>query len=63
MFTALRPSRRDDSIGIMEFANGGVGMVENSWAKRGGMDDRTEIYGEGGVSYPICTWAMRYAHL
>ena len=42
----------DDSICILEFANGGVGLVENSWAKRGGMDDRTEIYGEGGVSYP-----------
>lgn len=41
----------DDSICILEFANGGVGMVENSWARRGGMDDRTEIYGEGGVTY------------
>jgi predicted dehydrogenase len=42
----------DDSICVLEFSNGGVGLVENSWAKRGGMDDRTEIYGEGGVSYP-----------
>jgi len=41
----------DDSICILEFANGGAGLVENSWAKRGGMDDRIEIYGEGGVSY------------
>src|ERR1017187_7514418 len=47
-----RTRGEDDSICILEFANGGVGMVENSWAKRGGMDDRTEIYGEGGVSYP-----------
>lgn len=41
----------DDSLCILEFANGGVGLVENSWARRGGMEDRIEIYGEGGVSY------------
>jgi predicted dehydrogenase len=41
----------DDSICIMEFANGAVGLVENSWARRGGMDDRVEVYGEGGVTY------------
>jgi predicted dehydrogenase len=41
----------DDAICILEFDNGAVGMVECSWAKRGGMFDRTEIYGEGGVTY------------
>lgn len=41
----------DNSICIIEFANGAVGLVENSWARRGGMDDRIEIYGEGGVTY------------
>ena len=41
----------DDSLCILEFANGGVGLVENSWARRGGMEDRIEIYGEGGVAY------------
>ena len=41
----------DDSICIIEFANGAVGRVEDSWARRGGMEDRIEIYGEGGVTY------------
>ena len=53
----------DDSICILEFANGGVGLVENSWAKRGGMDDRTEIYGEGGVSYAEPAHGQRHADL
>ena len=41
----------DDSICILEFANGAVGVVEDSWARRGGMEDRIEVYGEGGVTY------------
>src|SRR5437660_1570304 len=41
----------DDAICILEFENGAVGMVENSWARRGGMFDRVEVYGEGGVTY------------
>ena len=41
----------DDSICIIEFDNNAVGMVENSWARRGGMHDRAEIYGEGGLTY------------
>ena len=41
----------DDAITIIEFENGAVGMVENSWARRGGMEDRIEIYGEGGLTY------------
>jgi myo-inositol 2-dehydrogenase/D-chiro-inositol 1-dehydrogenase len=41
----------DDSVCVIEFDNGAVGIVENSWARRGGMDDRVEVYGEGGVTY------------
>jgi len=41
----------DNCVCIIEFENGAVGVIENSWAKRGGMDDRIEVYGEGGVSY------------
>jgi predicted dehydrogenase len=41
----------DDSLCILEFENNATGLVENSWARRGGMEDRIEVYGEGGVTY------------
>ena len=41
----------DNSICILEFDNGAVGLVEDSWARRGGMDDRIEVYGSEGVTY------------
>jgi predicted dehydrogenase len=41
----------DNSFCILEFENGAVGMVEDSWARRGGMDDRIEVYGDLGVTY------------
>jgi len=41
----------DNSIALVEFEGGAVGMAEESWAKRGGMDDRAEIYGSEGVTY------------
>lgn len=41
----------DDSICILEFEDGAEGLIENSWARRGGMEDRIEVYGEGGVTY------------
>ncbi|MBV8551451.1 MAG: Gfo/Idh/MocA family oxidoreductase [Acidobacteriaceae bacterium] len=41
----------DEALCILEFENEAVGVVENSWAKRGGMFDRVEVYGEGGVTY------------
>ncbi len=41
----------DNSICVIEFENDAVGLVEDSWARRGGMDDRIEVYGEGGVTY------------
>ena len=48
---ADRTRGEDDSLCILEFEGGAVGLVENSWARRGGMDDRVEVYGEGGVTY------------
>ena len=41
----------DNTIAIIEFEGGATGMAEESWAKRGGMDDRAEIYGSDGVTY------------
>ena len=41
----------DNSIAMVEFEGGPIGIVENSWAKHGGMDDRVEVYGTDGVIY------------
>jgi predicted dehydrogenase len=41
----------DHAILLLEFEGGAVGMAEESWAKPGGMDDRSEIYGTAGVTY------------
>jgi len=41
----------DNALCILEFENGAVGLVENSWTKGGGMDDRVEVYGDAGVTY------------
>ena len=41
----------DNSICVIEFENNTVGLVEDSWARRGGMEDRIEVYGDGGVTY------------
>lgn len=40
----------DDALCILEFENGATGFIEDSWARRGGMHDRAEIYGEGGLT-------------
>ncbi len=40
-----------NSICIVEFEDGAIGVAENSWAKHGGMDDRVEVYGDAGVVY------------
>ena len=40
----------DHTICIVEFEGGGVVLAENSWAKRGGVDDRCEIYGSEGFT-------------
>jgi predicted dehydrogenase len=41
----------DECICIIDFENGAKGVIEDSWARRGGMEDRIEVYGEGGVTY------------
>ena len=38
----------DEAHCILEFENGEIGIVENSWTRRGGMDDRIEVYGSDG---------------
>lgn len=54
MSTVLHKDRtdcEDNSVVIIEFENGVTAIAENSWAKHGGMDDRCEVYGTGGVVY------------
>lgn len=41
----------DNAIVILEFEDGVVAMMEESWTKLGGMDDCAEIHGSGGVAY------------
>jgi myo-inositol 2-dehydrogenase / D-chiro-inositol 1-dehydrogenase len=41
----------DNALCILEFENGATGLVENSWARRGGMDDRIEVFGDAGLTY------------
>ncbi len=54
MSTVLHKERtkgEDNSVMIIEFENGVTAVAENSWAKHGGMDDKSEVYGTGGVVY------------
>ena len=54
MSTVLHKGRtrgEDNSVMIIEFENGVTAVAENSWAKHGGMDDRCEVHGTGGVVY------------
>ncbi|HZS51983.1 MAG TPA: Gfo/Idh/MocA family oxidoreductase [Bryobacterales bacterium] len=46
-----RTKGEDDSTAIIEFAGGAVAVIENSWAKRGGIEDALEIHGSDGVIY------------
>ena len=41
----------ENSVCIVEFEGGATGVAENSWAKLGGMEDRVEVCGTGGVMY------------
>ena len=41
----------DNCVVILEFEGGGIAVIEDSWAKPGGMDDRIELYGTEGVVY------------
>ena len=54
MSTVLHKDRtkgEDNSVVILEFENGVTAVAENSWAKHGGMDDKSEVHGTGGVVY------------
>jgi myo-inositol 2-dehydrogenase / D-chiro-inositol 1-dehydrogenase len=44
-----RTCAEDNSVIILEFEGGGIAVIEDSWAKHGGMDDRVELYGIEGV--------------
>jgi len=46
-----RTRGEDNSIVILEFETGAAALIEDSWAKPGGMDDVAEIYGADGVIY------------
>jgi predicted dehydrogenase len=46
-----RTSGDDEAITIIEFDNGAIGMVENSWNRPGGMDDSIEVFGAKGQTY------------
>jgi predicted dehydrogenase len=41
----------DNAIIVLEFENDAVALIEESWARHGGMDDRAEVYGSQGVTY------------
>ena len=46
-----RTRGEDNSILVVEFEGGATAMIEDSWAKFGGMEDVAEIYGSGGSAY------------
>ncbi|MEM7233510.1 MAG: Gfo/Idh/MocA family oxidoreductase [Planctomycetota bacterium] len=41
----------DNAILTIEFENGAIGMAEESWTSRGGMDDKAEVHGTEGQAY------------
>ena len=41
----------DNAIIILEFETGVTALIEESWTKLGGMDDRAEVHGSKGVAY------------
>lgn len=48
---AQRTRGEDNSVVMVEFEGGGLALIEDSWAKHGGMDDSIELYGREGVIY------------
>ena len=46
-----RTRGEDNTLCVVEFDHGVIGLAEDSWAKPGGMDDRIEVYGTKGVSF------------
>lgn len=47
---AAKTQADDEAVTVVEFEGDAFAIIENSWARRGGMDDRIEIYGEGGLT-------------
>ena len=45
-----RTLAEDEAVTMIEFEGGSFCLIESSWARRGGMDDRIEVYGEGGLT-------------
>jgi predicted dehydrogenase len=41
----------DTSLLVIDFENGVTAYIEESWSKLGGMDDRAEAHGTGGVAH------------
>jgi predicted dehydrogenase len=41
----------DDSVIVVDFGDRRLALAENSWCKRGGMDDRLEVFGTDGVIF------------
>ena len=48
---ASRTRGDDNALIIVTFENGITALAEESWTKKGGMDDRAELYGSVGVAY------------
>jgi predicted dehydrogenase len=46
-----RTQGEDNAVIILEFEGGGIAVIEDSWVRHGGMDDRVELYGTSGVVY------------
>ena len=40
----------DEAVTVLEFEGSAFSVIENSWTRLGGMDDRIEVYGEGGLT-------------
>jgi predicted dehydrogenase len=48
---ATRTRGDDTSLVIIDFQGGATAYIEDSWTTLGGMDDRAELHGTGGVAY------------
>ena len=46
-----RTRGEDHAVAVVRFAGNRLGVVETSWAKPGGMDDRGELVGSAGITY------------
>lgn len=49
----------DTAITIIKFKGGVTGVSEVSWAKKGGYDDRAEVYGLKGISFADMSSSLR----